>query len=104
MTYTPETQWVGGEYPGATPKHLHRAAHKPRKQIQPTVGHKRQVIVDYVRLNAPCNASEISCAVGHPLDSVRGQLRISCVAGLVKKEMRIHPNGNNRIAYYSGVQ
>lgn len=23
MNYTPQTQWVGGEYPGALPSHMH---------------------------------------------------------------------------------
>jgi hypothetical protein len=104
MSYKPETQWIGGEYPGATPPHLHRAARKPRKQIQPTVGHKRRAIVEYVRTNGPCNAMEVSCAVGYPLDSVRGQLRVARIAGLLAKELWLHPNGNNRIAYYSGLQ
>jgi len=104
MSYTPETQWVGGDYPGVTPKHLHRAAHKPRKQIQPTVGHKRQSIVNLARSNGPINAAEISDILRMPLDSVRGQLRIAFLQKLVSREEREHPNGNNRIMYYSGVQ
>ena len=102
--YQPETQWIGGVYPGATSTNLHQLIRKVRYVSGNSLGHKRKAIVEYVRLNAPCHAVEIANAVGYPLDSVRGQLRIAFLQKLVTKELRIHPNGNNRIAYYSGVQ
>jgi hypothetical protein len=100
MNYTPQTNWVGGEYPGVVPAHLHRVP----KKVRPNVGHKRRDIVAYARVHGPVCAVDIAAMLKMPLDSVRGQLRICCNQKLVVKEERQHSNKKNRIMYYSGVQ
>ena len=106
MKYTPQTQWVGGEYPGAIPKHLHQYTPKYPSSVKvpQKVGHKRRQIIEYVRLHGPCSAVEVSRALQQPLDSVRSQLKVAYQKKQVTREDRPHPNGNNRIGYYSGVQ
>ena len=92
MNYAPQTRWVGGYYPGATPKHLHEEA--------PKVGHKYRAIVAYVKAHGPVSAVTIAKDLGMPLDSVRGQLRTACVEKDVDKTARLHPNRRNRINFY----
>ena len=104
MNYTPETTWVGGQYPGVVPSHLHQAARKHRPTPATPFGSKRKAIVAYVRSNGPLSAVDIALAVGYPIDSVRGQLRTACIQKLIGKEERLHPNRRNRIMFYSGVQ
>lgn len=103
MNYAPETQWVGGKYPGVIPKHMHHVVKKVRYVSRNPLGYKRQSIVDLARTNGPINAAEISDILRMPLDSVRSQLRIAFLQSLVSREEREHPNGNNRIMYYMGV-
>ena len=103
MNYIPETNWIGGYYPGAVPAHLHDTRKHRATPAQP-FGYKRKAIVDYVCNHGPLSAVDISRAVGYPIDSVRGQLRTACNQNKVTKEERIHPNRRNRIMFYSGVR
>jgi hypothetical protein len=104
MNYTPQTQWVGGEYPGVLPPHMHHVERAHRATPAQPFGYKRKAIVEYVCNHGPLSAVDISRAVGYPIDSVRGQLRTACNQKLVAKEERLHPNRRNRIMFYSGVQ
>ena len=97
--YKPETQWIGGTYPAATPRHLHC-----NTKGQPPLGHKRQAIIEFTRVNGPVSAVVISNMLRLPVDSVRGQLRITVQRKLLAIEVRMHANRRNKINYYSGVQ
>lgn len=102
MNYVPETQWVGGHYPGFIPvptKSIHWRQPNP-----PTLGHKRMAIIEYARVHGPVSALVIATMLRLPLDSVRGQLRIILSRKLLAVEIRTHENRRNKINFYSGVQ
>jgi hypothetical protein len=103
MNYTPQTNWIGGHYPGVLPPHMHHTARAHRATPQKPFGYKRKAIVAYVCGHGPVSAVDIAQAVGYPIDSVRGQLRTACNQKQVVKEERLHPNRRNRIMFYTGA-
>ena len=100
--YKPETQWIGGTYPGFIPAPV-QSIHW-RQPNPPPLGHKRQAIIEYARVNGPVSALVIATMLRLPLDSVRHQLRITVQRKLLAIEVRLHANRRNKINYYSEVQ
>ena len=100
--YKPETQWIGGAYPGFIPAPV-QSIHW-RQPNPPPAGHKRQAIIEFARTSGPVSAVVISNMLRLPVDSVRGQLRIIVRRKLLAVDVKMHPNGRNKINYYSGVQ
>ena len=101
--YKPETQWIGGLYPGSNPPSVPTIVRKDRTKPTTARGHKRKAIVDYVRRYGPVPSVRVAAALGQQIDSVRIQLRYAFQLGLVAREERKHPTRNNRILFYSGV-
>jgi hypothetical protein len=73
--------------------------------MPPHVGHKRRDIIAFMHNNGPACAVDAAFALKMSLDSVRHQLRIICIKtpSPLAKEERQHPNGKNKIIYYTGA-
>ena len=98
MSYAPETQWITGFGPVAQP-----AKRRVWKESL-NIGWKRKSIVAYATQHGGATAVLIAQELDMPIDSVRGQLRIAFLGGQVNRHEGMHPNGKNKIMYYSGVQ
>jgi len=94
-TYKPETCWVGVQ-PTPHPKNVIKVA-KP-------IGAVGRSIMDTAIKHGPTSAILIAEFLNLPVDSVRNRLALAAKQGKLKQEVKLHPNGRNRINYYSGVQ
>jgi len=95
MSYKPETRWVGVQ-PIVHPKNVA----KPHREVG-AVG--RSIIATAIA-HGPCSAVLIAEFLHLPIDSVRNRLALAVNLGKLNRNEGLHPNGRNRIMYYSGAQ
>lgn len=95
MSYTPETLWVGVQ-PIVHPKNIV----KPHREF----GSVGRSIIETAIKYGPCPATLVAEFLRLPIDSVRNRLLLAANLGELSRYEGLHPNGRNRIMYYSGVQ
>ena len=111
MNYTPETQWVGGVYPGALPSHLHHHVdvekrireRKPRTtqfQPSPTV----DLILSLIRASAPVSLVQLVALTGRSDKTVYARIAALEKKFLITKELRKNAYNHQKSFFYSGVQ
>ena len=100
MSYVPETQWIGGTYPGIKPKHYHFAQEK----VLVPWGDKRKAILVFLAANPNSSPTTISAALGYSVESTRSQLREMYTMKKVAREQHKRADGRSMESYYSGVK
>ena len=111
MNYTPETQWVGGTYPGVMPPHLHHYVdvekrireRKPRTtqfQPSPTI----DLILAMIRERGPISLIQLVEVTGRSDKTVYARIVGLEKKWLVTKELRKNLHNHQRSFFYSGVQ
>ena len=111
MNYTPQTQWVGGVYPGVLPTHLHHVKAEPvvqgralrplgRLQASPA----RNALLAAIKLHGPVSLAQLAEVLGKNTKTMYARILILENMRLVVKESRKNEHSNRRAMYYSGVQ
>ena len=111
MNYTPETQWVGGTYPGVMPPHLHHYVdvekrireRKPRTtqfQPSPTI----DLILAMIRERGPISLIQLVKVTGRSDKTVYARIAKLEKKLLITKELRKNAHNRQSSFVYSGVQ
>ena len=105
MSYTPETQWIGGKYPGVrTPPTPVIKVAKKRVQTYFQPRPSKNAILAVVRSRGPISISNIASSLGKRKNLVNMHLLDMQREGLVVKEYRKNKNNGHNQMFYSGVQ
>lgn len=112
MNYVPQTQWIGGKYPGALPSHLHHHDDVEKRirerSLKPVPGVPLTPIVDLilsaVRANAPVTLKQLAAHVERSTKTVYARLTILELAGKITKELCKNTHNHQSSLFYSGVQ
>jgi DNA-binding MarR family transcriptional regulator len=111
MNYTPQTQWIGGSYPGVMPPHLHHYVdvekrireRKPRRtQFQPTP--TIDLILTAIKTKGPISLIQLVEVTGRSGTTVYARVAALEKKWLITKELRKNEHNHQRSFFYSGVQ
>ena len=107
MNYIPETQWIGGKYPGVKvlplpkpPRVVDEKRVKTYFQPRPS----KNAILAVVRSQGPISITHIALALGKNKNLVNMHLLDMQREGLVVKEYRKNKNNGHNQMFYWGVQ
>ena len=101
--YQPETQWIGGKYPGVrTPLPIKVVKKRVQTYFQPRPS--KNAILSVVRSQGPISISNIALFLSKRKNLVNMQLLDMQREGLVVKEYRKNKNNGHNQMFYSGVQ
>jgi len=107
MNYTPETQWIGGKYPGVKVLPLPkppRAVDEKRVKTYFQPRPSKNAILAVVRSRGPISIANIALSLGKRKNLVNMHLLDMQREGLVVKEYRKNKNNGHHQMFYSGVQ